>query len=431
MGARCLPENLWRRLAFCQICAPDMVFEDFQLSDDVQLAVKAAGYTEPTPIQQRAIPLILEGKDVIGSAQTGTGKTAAFALPILTRLNRIGGTRALIIEPTRELALQVEAAFRAFGRFSPLKVGVMYGGVGYGKQSEQLATGMDVWVVTPGRALDYLERGALKLQDLEVVVLDEADRLLDMGFLPDVRRLLEQCPRNRQTLLFSATIPPEIDGLVKWAMRDPETVSIGIRRSPAETVTHNLYPVASAQKFDLLHALLEHTQYHSVIVFCRMKIGADQVASRLIAEGHKVAVLHSDRAQKEREESLAGFRDGRFEVLVATDIASRGLDIASVTHVINFDVPQHPEDYVHRIGRTGRAQQEGDALTIFTAEDVNHVQAIERFIERPIPRLKLETFPYFYTALFELKTGDNLEKVRVTGGRSGKGYSYSTGRKRR
>ena len=413
-----------------------MVFNDFQLSEDVQLAVKATGYTEPTPIQQQAIPLILQGRDVIGSAQTGTGKTAAFALPLMSRLDRPAKSkapRALIIEPTRELALQVETALRTFGRFSPLRVGVMYGGVGYGKQSELLQKGIDVWVVTPGRALDYLERGELSLKELEFVVLDEADRLLDMGFLPDVRRMLEQCPprEKRQTLLFSATIPPEIEGLVKWAMRDPETISIGMRRSPAETVTHNLYPCASAQKFDLLHGMLDGTKYESVIVFCRMKIGADQVASRLLAEGHKVAVLHSDRAQKEREEALAGFREGRYEVLVATDIAARGLDIAGVTHVINFDVPQHPEDYVHRIGRTGRAQKEGDALTIFTAEDVNHVQAIERFIGRPIPRVKLPEFKYVYTQLFDLKEGANLERLKVSGGRSGKGYSYSSGKKRR
>lgn len=408
-----------------------MLFEDFQLSDDVQQAIKAAGYTEPTAIQEQTIPLILEGKDIIGSAQTGTGKTAAFALPLLTRLNRAGGTRALIIEPTRELALQVEAAFRTFARFSPLRVGVMYGGVGYGKQAELLEKGMDIWVVTPGRALDYLERGTLSFKDLEIVVLDEADRLLDMGFLPDIRRMLEQCPKNRQTLLFSATIPPEIEGLVKWAMKDPVTISIGMRRSPAETVTHALYPVASAQKFDLLHAMLEQSKYESVIVFTRMKSGADQVAARLLGEGHKVAALHSDRNQSEREEALAGFREGRYEVLVATDIASRGLDIAGVTHVINFDVPQHPEDYVHRIGRTGRAKTEGDAMTIFTAEDVQHVQAIERFIERPIDRVKLPDFKYLYTALFELKAGASLEKIRVSGGRSGSGYSYSSGNRKR
>ncbi len=387
-----------------------MVFTDLQLSEDAQLAVRAAGFTEPTPIQQQAIPLVLQGRDVIGSAQTGTGKTAAFALPILTRINSIPknkNPRALIIEPTRELASQVDAAFRTFGRFSPLRVGVMYGGVGYGKQSELLAKGIDVCVCTPGRALDYLERGELSFKDLEMVVLDEADRLLDMGFLPDVRRMLEQCPKQRQTLLFSATIPPEIDGLVKWAMKEPETISIGIRRAPSEMVTHNLYPCASAQKFELLHALLDSTHYESVIIFCRMKIGADQVTARLLGDGHKVAAMHSDRSQSEREEALTGFRDGKYEVLVATDIAARGLDIAGVTHVINFDVPQHPEDYVHRIGRTGRAQKEGDALTIFTAEDVQHVQAIERFIGTPIPRVKLPNFNYLYTQLFNLKEGAN------------------------
>ena len=411
-----------------------MVFTDLQLSDDAQLAVRAAGFTEPTPIQQAAIPLVLQGRDVIGSAQTGTGKTAAFALPILTRINRLPknkNPRALIIEPTRELASQVEAAFRTFGRFSPLRVAVMYGGVGYGKQSELLAKGIDVCVCTPGRALDYLERGELSFKDLEMVVLDEADRLLDMGFLPDVRRMLEQCPKQRQTLLFSATIPPEIEGLVKWAMKEPETISIGIRRAPSEMVTHNLYPCASAQKFELLHALLDDTHYESVIIFCRMKIGADQVTARLLGEGHKVAAMHSDRSQSEREEALTGFRDGKYEVLVATDIAARGLDIAGVTHVINFDVPQHPEDYVHRIGRTGRAQKEGDALTIFTAEDVQHVQAIERFIGTPIPRVKLPNFNYIYTQLFNLKEGADLQKIKVSGGRSGKGYSYSAGKRRR
>ena len=411
-----------------------MVFTDLQLSDDAQLAVRAAGFTAPTPIQEQAIPLVLQGRDVIGSAQTGTGKTAAFALPILTRLNSIPknkNPRALIIEPTRELASQVDAAFKTFGRFSPLRVAVMYGGVGYGKQSEQLARGIDVCVCTPGRALDYLERGELSFKDLEMVVLDEADRLLDMGFLPDVRRMLEQCPKQRQTLLFSATIPPEIDGLVKWAMKDPETISIGIRRAPSDLVTHNLYPCASAQKFELLHGLLEQTHYESVIIFCRMKIGADQVTARLLGEGHKVAAMHSDRSQSEREEALTGFRDGKYEVLVATDIAARGLDIAGVTHVINFDVPQHPEDYVHRIGRTGRAQKEGDALTIFTAEDVQHVQAIERFIGTPIPRVKIPNFNYIYTQLFALKEGANLEKIKVSGGRSGKGYSYSSGKRKR
>ena len=424
-----------------------MTFDEFSFSDDVRLAVQAAGYKEPTPIQEQAIPVVTAGRDLIGSAQTGTGKTAAFALPILSRLDRpapvvanghgkrprVVGPRALVIEPTRELALQVEDAFRTFSRFSPLRTGVMYGGVGYGKQQELLGMGMDVWVGTPGRMLDFLERRELTFEHVETVVLDEADRLLDMGFLPDVRRMLEQCPprERRQTLLFSATIPPEVQTLVNWAMREPQIIEIGARRSPAETVSHALYPVAADQKPALLHELLERSHYESVIVFTRMKVGADLVAGRLEGEGHKVAVLHSDRNQNEREEALSGFRDGKFEVLVATDIAARGLDIAGVTHVINYDVPQHPEDYVHRIGRTGRAQKEGDALTLFTADEVQHVQAIERFIGRPIDRKKLDGFNYTYTVLLGLKEGASLEKVRVTGGRAGKGYSFSTGRKRR
>lgn len=406
-----------------------MGFENLALSEDVQLAVKAAGYKEPTPIQEKAIPIILEGRDVIGSAQTGTGKTAAFTLPMLTRLDKPGGVRGLIIEPTRELALQVEASLRQFSRFSPLRCGVMYGGVGYGAQTDKLKKGVDIWVGTPGRMLDFLERGELNFKDLEILVLDEADRLLDMGFMPDIKRLIQQCPKDRQTMLFSATIPPEIEGLAKWAMRNPEKIEIGIRRSAAETVDHALYPVASAQKFELLHQILEETHYKSVIVFCRTKVGADQVAARLVGSGHNVVAIHSDRSQKEREEALAGFRDGTYEVLVATDIASRGLDIAGVSHVINFDVPQHPEDYVHRIGRTGRAQAEGDAYTLFTAEDMTHVQAVERFIGRPIPRRKLDGFKYLFTQLLNLREGEDLPKLRVSGGRSGKGYSYAPSRK--
>lgn len=412
-----------------------MGFRDFALSEDVQLAIQAAQFVEPTPIQEQAIPLILEGKDVIGSAQTGTGKTAAFALPVLSKLDAShrarSGPRALIIEPTRELALQVEDSFKLFSRFSPLGINVVYGGVGYSKQTELIKRGIEILVGTPGRMLDFLERGDLRFQNVEMVILDEADRLLDMGFLPDVRRILERCPKKRQTLLFSATIPPEIQSLSQWAMHNPTVIEIGARRSPAQTVTHVLYPVAHEQKLALLHELLERMHYESVIVFCRMKSGADLVASQLEREGHKVAALHSDRNQNEREEALRGFRDGKYEVLVATDIASRGLDIASVTHVVNFDVPQHPDDYVHRIGRTGRAQQEGDALTLVTAEEVSHVQAIEQFIEQTISRKKLENFPYLYTALFELKEGESFSKIQVSGGRSGRGYRYSLGKKRR
>jgi len=378
-----------------------MAFEELGLSKDVLQGIQAMGYVDPTPIQLRAIPPVLEGRDVIGLAQTGTGKTAAFALPILSRLATAGGMRALILEPTRELAAQVETAFRDYARFSPVRPGVVYGGVGYGQQREMLKQGVDVLVATPGRLLDYMEQGEIKLGGIECLVLDEMDRMLDMGFMPDVRRIVEKTPRSRQTMFFSATMPPEVDYVAKQFLKDPVVIEIGARQSPADTIRHALYPVARDQKFDLLLALLEQTNYDSVLIFSRTKDGADRISHRLKEANHAVAVLHSNRTQTERIEALEGFRKGKYEVMVATDIASRGLDIAGVSHVINFDVPQHPEDYVHRIGRTGRAQHEGDAFTIYCGEDVDHVRSIERFIGRSIARTKLEDFPYLYTALFD------------------------------
>jgi len=282
-----------------------------------------------------------------------------------------------------------------------LKIGVVYGGVGYGAQREMLKQGADVLVATPGRLLDFMENGEIKLDNIQHLVLDEVDRMLDMGFLPQVRRIVEKCPKERQTLFFSATIPPEIEGFKKWVVRDPEIIEIGIRRSPAETVTHAIYPVARDQKFELLLALLEKTKIDSVLIFCRTKHGADKVASALKDARHSVTVLHSNRTQHEREDALAGFKSGKYEVMVATDIASRGIDIAGVSHVINYDVPLHPEDYVHRIGRTGRAQVLGDAFTLMTGEDIDDVKKVEHFIAQKIPRLKLDGFEYLYTALFD------------------------------
>ena len=413
-----------------------MSFSALGLSEKILEGVKAMGYVDPTPIQLRAIPLVLSGKDVIGSAQTGTGKTAAFALPILSKLGQHNptGARVLILEPTRELAAQVETAFHDYSRFTNLKTTVVFGGVGYGKQNDELKAGADIVVATPGRLLDHLEQGTLRLDKVEFLVLDEADRMLDMGFLPDVRRIVEKCPRARHTSLFSATVPPQIETLIKWAMQNPETIEIGARRSPAETVKHVIYPVSDTQKTDLLLQLLERVNYNSVLVFCRTKHGADRVANTLKRANHAVAVLHSNRTQKEREQALQGFRDGKYEVLVATDIAARGLDIADVSHVVNYDVPQHPEDYIHRIGRTGRAEATGDAYTIMIAEDAPHVFAIERFISQQIPRVKLENFNYTYTALFEeskpgAKPGGFPGKARAV--RVHGGYHFGPAKRRR
>jgi ATP-dependent RNA helicase RhlE len=398
-----------------------MSFQEMGLMDAVVHGVQSLGFVEPTPIQERCIPLILQGRDVIGSAQTGTGKTAAFALPILSKLKDRRGPRCLVLEPTRELAIQVETAFQYYARFTEIEIGVVYGGVGYDRQKKLIQFGVDVVVATPGRLLDLQQQGLLRLDQIEILVLDEVDRMLDMGFLPDVKKIVQLCPTDRQTLLFSATIPPEIESLSSWVLRDPEMVEIGVRRAVAETVTHAFYPVAVAQKFDLLVALLEQTHYESVIVFTRTKQAADEISDRLKALRHSVTVLHSDRKQSERTAALAGFKSGKYEVLVATDIAARGLDIAGVTHVINYDIPLHPEDYVHRIGRTGRAEQAGDAFTLVTAEELKAMTDIEKFINQKVPRLRLDGFNYVYTALFD----EGKRPLRpVKGFRTSRGYSF-------
>ncbi len=407
-----------------------MQFSTLGLRIALQDAVAEMGYTEPTPIQAQAIPLLLEGRDVIGSAQTGTGKTAAFALPILSKLGPHGpGPRCLVLEPTRELAVQTHENFLKFARFTQLSCGLIYGGVGYGAQRDALKRGVDVITATPGRLLDHMQEGAVQLGRVQFLVLDEADRMLDMGFLPDVKRIVQSCGKDRQTALFSATIPPAIETLIQWAMRDPKTVEIGARRAVADLVKHVVYPVAEVQKKDLLLALLEAIHWESVIVFCRTKRSADEVEHYLKRARHKAAVIHSDRSQIERQQALQGFKDGHYEVLVATDIAARGLDIADVSHVINYNVPEHPEDYVHRIGRTGRAQSSGDAFTLFTASDAQDLQSIERFISKKIERVKLEGFPYQYTVLFdEAKLGPVAGKSR--GARIGKGYFFGPAKRR-
>ena len=373
-----------------------MPFSQFGFYPNILRAVQAKGYGAPTPIQLQAIPAVLTGRDLIAAAQTGTGKTAAFALPILNRLgpHQSLGPRVLVLEPTRELAAQVDEAFREFGQFSGLHVTLLHGGVGYGKQRTALLKGTDIVIATVGRLVDFLDQRTLRLEHLQVLVLDEVDRMLDMGFIDDVKRIVSLCPRKRQTLFFSATVPPAIEEVARFALREPTRISIGRARTVAESVTHAIYPVTQALKFQLLLALLEKTEFKSVIVFTRTKRGADVIAGRLKDAHHAVAVLHGDRSQGQRRTALEGFRDGRYEVLVATDIAARGLDIEGVSHVINYDIPLTPDDYVHRLGRTGRAAETGDAFTLATPREAHDVKAIERFIRAEIPKLKLAGFDY-------------------------------------
>ena len=377
-------------------------FEALGFSPAILAGIRDLGYENPTEIQVKAAPIVLEGKDITGASQTGTGKTAAFGMPALTRLGAPGKLRCLILEPTRELAAQVVDNFEKLGKYTGLRTLLVHGGVGYGKQREGLERGVDIVVATPGRLLDFMQDGTVSLDTIEILILDEVDRMLDMGFLPDVRRIVERTPRSRQTLFFSATMPPQIKGLADWALKEPVAVEIGIRFSPAETVSHYLYPVARDQREELLLELLRRTDFHSVMIFTRTKMDADRLFGAIQRDGeHKAAVMHGDIAQKDREKALQDFRDGKVEIIVATDVAARGLDISGVTHVINYMVPEHSEDYVHRIGRTGRAQKEGDAFTLFSAEEIPYVRNIESLINQTIERKKLDNFPYKYTTLLD------------------------------
>jgi len=379
-----------------------MSFADLGLIEPVLEAVTEAGYTNPTPIQAQAIPLILESKDVIGASQTGTGKTAAFALPSLSRIKPIGKPQILVLEPTRELAHQVAEQFETYGKHTGCKVALLYGGVGYGSQDKAFAAGADIVVATPGRLIDHFYRATMRFNDLKILILDEVDRMLDMGFLPVVRKIVNLSPwEKRQTLFFSATMPPAIQTFAQWCLKDPESVEIA-RTSVPTSVKHAFYPVAMDQRDDLLLGLLNKTDFNSVMIFTRTRKEADSVTSMLKKNGHpKVAAMHSDISQTDRMKALKGFKDGEYEVLVATDVAARGIDISGVSHVINYRVPENAEDYVHRIGRTGRAEAEGDAFTILSADELDFAVSVERFIDKKIERRKLENFDYTYTALLD------------------------------
>ena len=372
-----------------------MEFKVFALHPDVAAGVAAAGYSQPTPIQEQAMPPVLKGRDVMGLAQTGTGKTAAFVLPILNRLMQGGRrkVRALIVAPTRELAEQTHAAIGILGRQTGLKSVTIYGGVGFGPQVDKLRRGAEIIVACPGRLLDHLGRGTIDLSLVETLVLDEADHMFDMGFLPDIRRILAYLPKQRQTLLFSATMPQEIRHLAGDVLSNPVTIQVG-ETAPVDTVNHALYPVAPHLKTPLLLELLHTTATKSVLVFARTKHRTKRLAEQIVKAGHKAASLQGNLSQSQREAAMGGFRDGRFQILVATDIAARGIDVSGISHVINYDIPNTTDAYIHRIGRTGRATRSGDAYTLVTGEDKLMVRAIEKVLGSPIERRTVDGFNY-------------------------------------
>jgi ATP-dependent RNA helicase RhlE len=366
-------------------------FADFHLAPSVQRGIVAAGFVEPRPIQAQVIPRALEGRDILGLAQTGTGKTAAFALPILEHLlaTRKPGPRILVVAPTRELVRQINDEIRSLARFTPIKTATIFGGVSDRPQKQALRTHPDILVACPGRLLDLFEQGAVQLSRIEILVLDEADHMFDMGFLPDIRRILAALPRKRQNLLFSATMPAAIRTLANQILQAPHVVELN-HSKPASTIQHALYPVDQNQKIGLLQRLLGEDAFVAAIVFTRTKQRAKRLAQQLSRAGRRVIALQGNMTQNQRNRAMDGFRNHDFDILVATDIAARGLDVAQVSHVINFDMPPTPDAYTHRIGRTGRSEREGKAYTFVSAEDDALVRAVERRIGAAIPRLKVE-----------------------------------------
>lgn len=372
-----------------------MSFDSFNLHPQVSAGIRTLGYHTPTPIQKKAIPKVLEGRDVMGLAQTGTGKTAAFVLPILERLiNRPRGrVRALVVAPTRELAEQIHETMVELGRQTRLRSTTVYGGVSINPQIQKLRAGTEIVVACPGRLLDHINQRTIDLSCLEVLVLDEADRMFDMGFLPDVRKIIKHVPSTRQTLLFSATMPQDIKRLANEILRAPLTVQVG-QTAPANTVSHALYPVAQHLKTALLMRLLSNTDTESVLIFTRTKHRAKRLGQQLEKAGYRAASLQGNLSQNRRQKALDGFRYGFYQILVATDIAARGIDVSNISHVINYDMPDTADAYTHRIGRTGRAEKTGDAFTFITHEDEDMVRSIERVLSEKIERRILEGFDY-------------------------------------
>jgi len=373
-----------------------MSFTSFDLHPDLLRAVDALGYTIPTPIQKDAIPPALAGRDVLACAMTGSGKTAAFILPILQRLlgRPTGVTRALVLAPTRELAAQIDEQRRALGRFTRVGGAAIFGGVSMGPQETAFRRGADVLVATPGRLLDHLSRPYARLDRIETLVLDEADRMLDMGFLPDIRRILKLLPAQRQNLLFSATMPPAIAALARELLRQPVTLDIERPSAPAVGVSHAAYPVAAEMKLPLLVELLRQPGVRNALVFTRTKHRANRLAEGLVRRGVPADRIHGNRSQAQRTQALAAFKAGTCRVLVATDIAARGIDVTGLSHVVNFDVPPAAEDYIHRVGRTARAEAVGDAMTLVSPAEEGDLRAIERAVGTRIPRVTLAGFDY-------------------------------------
>lgn len=372
-----------------------MSFDSFNLQPRIVAGIQAAGYTTATPIQQQAIPPILQNKDVLGLAQTGTGKTAAFVLPILQKLftGPRGVVRSLVVAPTRELAEQIHEAIRQLGQNTKIRSVAIYGGVGMTPQVQRLRQGVDIVVACPGRLLDHIEQKTVDLSRVEVLVLDEADRMFDMGFLPDIRKLLKLLPSQRQNLFFSATMPDDIRQLAREILKNPVTVQIDLAK-PAVTVSHALYPVPQHLKTSLLMTLLHHIDTESVLVFARTKHRARRVSEQLARAGHKAAMLQGNMSQNKRQEAMDGFRNGKYKILVATDIAARGIDVTQISHVINYDMPDTADAYTHRIGRTGRAAKTGDAFTFVTQEDTDMIRMIERVLGEKLERRTVAEFDY-------------------------------------
>jgi ATP-dependent RNA helicase RhlE len=394
-----------------------MPFSTFGLHPDLLRGVKELGFTRPTPIQTDAIPPAMAGRDVLAAAVTGSGKSAAFLLPILHRLisKKRGTTRALILTPTRELAAQIDQHLRDLAIHTPLSGAAIFGGVGMGPQEHAFRSGVDVLVATPGRLLDHFQYPYARLEALEILVLDEADRMLDMGFLPDIRRVLKHVPAKRQTLFFSATLPPAIVQLSKDMLKNPEMIAIERKSAPASGITQTVFPVSQELKSKLLETLIDRGEIQNAIVFTRTKHRANRLFEQLEKRKIKVARIHCNRSQVQRTEALAGFKAGKYRILVATDIAARGIDVEALSHVVNFDVPNVPDDYIHRVGRTARADMTGDAITFFAPDEENDLRAIERAINKRLPRVTVPDFNYKQqpTERLEIPIHERIAAIRA------------------